>query len=224
MISDNLHQIQQEIRDSCALVARNPNEVTLVAVTKTVDSKKTREVIQAGVLDCAENRVEKLLEKKQELADFPEVSWHFIGNLQRRKVKRVIDEIDYFHALDSLSLAAEINKRSKKQLLCFVEVNVSGEASKQGIQPDTVIDFVKELADFDKICVIGLMTMAPFDSTETQQHDLFCQLRKLQEKVAALQIKNVPCTELSMGMSNDFKIAAKEGATFLRIGTALFNE
>lgn len=224
MISENLHKIQQEIQDSCALVSRKASEVRLVAVTKSVDSEKTRKIIEAGVTDCAENRVEKLLEKKQQLADFPEVNWHFIGNLQRRKVKSIINEVDYFHALESLKLAQEIQKRAAKTIACFVEVNISGEASKQGIAPDDVASFIEELQPFDKINVIGLMTMAPLASSEAEQLHYFHQLKELQEKIAALHLAHAPCTETSMGMSNDFAVAIQAGATVVRIGTALFQE
>ena len=120
MIADNLLKIEQDIQDSCALVHRNPKEVTLVAVTKSVDSDKAEELIKAGVNNCAENRVDKLLQKKQDLQNHPDIKWHLIGNLQRRKVKLIVNEIDYFHALDSLKLAEEIQKRSEKQLACFV--------------------------------------------------------------------------------------------------------
>lgn len=224
MISDNLREVRQEIQNSCALVGRKEDSVTLIAVTKTVDSEKTKQVVQAGILDCAENRAEKFLEKKQELADFPQITWHFIGNLQRRKVKLVINEIDYFHALDSLKLAAEIQKRAEHVIKCFVEVNVSGEESKQGISPAELSGFIEELKAFDRIQVVGLMTMAPADSTKEQQHEIFRTLRQLQEKVRECHLSYAPCTELSMGMSNDFSVAIQEGATFIRVGTALVKD
>ena len=116
MIADNLLKIEQEIQDSCALVHRDPKEVTLVAVTKSVDSATAEKLIEQGVKNCAENRVDKLLQKKQDLVNYPDVKWHLIGNLQRRKVKLIINEIDCFHALDSLKLAEEIQKRATKPL------------------------------------------------------------------------------------------------------------
>ncbi|MGX7162380.1 YggS family pyridoxal phosphate-dependent enzyme [Enterococcus massiliensis] len=224
MISDNLREVRQEIQNSCALVGRNEDSVTLVAVTKTIDVEKTKDVLRAGVLNCAENRVEKFLEKKQEMTDFPQVIWHFIGNLQRRKVKLIINEIDYFHALDSLKLAGEIQKRGGKVIKCFVEVNISGESTKQGISPDQLSEFISELAAFDKIQVVGLMTMAPFDSTQEEQREIFRRLRLLQENEQKKQLSYAPCTELSMGMSNDYSVAIQEGATFIRVGTALVKD
>lgn len=183
MISDNLREVRQELRDSCALASRQLKEVTLIAVTKTVDVDHTIELVEQGVHHLAENRADKFLDKKEKMADFPNVSWHFIGNLQRRKVKSVINEIDFFHALDSIKLANEIQKRAEKTIRCFVEVNVSGEASKQGISPDELEAFIDQLAGMDHILVIGLMTMLPFDSTIEEQHRLFAQLKTLQENI-----------------------------------------
>lgn len=222
MISENLHKIQQEIQDSCALVSRNANDVCLTAVTKSVDTETTRVLLENGVRDCAENRVEKLLEKKAALKDYPDVRWHFIGNLQRRKVKSIINEIDFFHALDSIKLAQEIQKRAEHPINCFVEVNVSQEATKQGIFVEEVMAFIEALASFDKIRVVGLMTMAPLTASKAEQHQIFKELKRIQQQIADLHLTHAPCLETSMGMSNDFPIAIQEGATFIRVGTALF--
>lgn len=224
MISDNLQKVRQEIQDSCALVSRSSSEVTLIGVTKSVDLDTTLELFHQGVHDLAENRVEAFLAKKEAMAGFDNLSWHFIGNLQRRKVKQVINEIDYFHALDTLKLAAEIQKRAERMIKCFVEVNVSGEASKQGIKAEQLEDFIKQLAPFNKIQVIGLMTMAPLNSTKEEQARVFTQLKDLQEVIYAKQLDYAPCSETSMGMSNDFGIAVQSGATFVRVGTALFKD
>ncbi|OTP09562.1 YggS family pyridoxal phosphate enzyme [Enterococcus sp. 10A9_DIV0425] len=224
MIADNLHKIKQDIQDSCALVHREPKEVTLVAVTKSVGVAQTKELIDAGVAHCAENRVDKLLEKKQKLLNYSETKWHLIGNLQRRKVKLIVNEIDYFHALDSLTLAEEIQKRLVKQLACFVEVNVSGEATKHGISPDEVLPFLESLAAYSKIKVVGLMTMAPKEASAEQIRNVFGTLRELRDLVQSRHYTHAPCTELSMGMSQDFQLAIEEGATFIRVGTALFKD
>jgi len=224
MISENLQEVQQEIQDSCALVSRSSEDVTLIAVTKMVDADTTRSLVNEGVTHLAENRVDKLLAKKAEMNDCSGLNWHFIGNLQRRKVKSVINEIDFFHALDSVKLAHEIQKRADKVIKCFIEVNVSGEESKQGIQPEELDEFVSQLASLDRVLVVGLMTMAPYDSTSEEQHQLFARLKMLQEKVESKHLSYAPCTETSMGMSNDFGIAIQEGATFVRVGTALFKE
>ncbi|MFV0559641.1 MAG: YggS family pyridoxal phosphate-dependent enzyme [Enterococcus sp.] len=224
MIADNLHEIEQAIQDSCALVHRNPNEVTLIAVTKYVDSETTRKVIATGIKNIAENRAEKLIEKKHQLVDIPDIKWHLIGNLQRRKVKSIINEIDYFHALDSLRLAEEIEKRAEKTISCFVEVNVSGEESKQGIPPSEVHTFIESLAVYPKIKVVGLMTMAPFDATTEELHEVFHNLSMLRDTVRESKYAHAPCEELSMGMSQDFSVAIEEGATFIRVGRALLRD
>lgn len=224
MIAENLHKIEQEIQESCALVSRKPQEITMVAVTKSVDSKTANELVELGVSDLAENRVDKLLEKKQSLSQHQQIKWHLIGNLQRRKVKLIINEIDYFHALDSLRLAQEIQKRAEHRIKCFIEVNVSGEESKHGIKPDELHSFINELEGLDKIHVIGLMTMAPYEASQQEVQTIFSTLKKLQESVKEQNLQYAPCTELSMGMSQDFKTAIEEGATFVRIGTALFRK
>lgn len=224
MISDNLRKVQQEIQDSCALVSRSSSEVALVGVTKSVDLEQTIELADEGVTHLAENRVDQFLAKKDKMRDFSNISWHFIGNLQRRKVKTVINEIDFFHALDSLKLANEIEKRAEKIIYCFVEVNVSGEDSKQGIAYEELADFIEQLAIFDKIKVVGLMTMAPLYSSKTEQHEIFARLKQSQETIQAKKLTFAPCTQTSMGMSNDFSVAIQEGATFVRVGTALFKD
>ncbi|GMA47618.1 YggS family pyridoxal phosphate-dependent enzyme [Tetragenococcus muriaticus] len=222
MISDNLREVKQEIQDSCALASRSSTEVTLVGVTKSVDTAQTIELANQGVKHLAENRADQFLAKKEEMSHFTDLSWHFIGNLQRRKVKSIINEVDYFHALDSLKLASEIQKRAKTTVCCFIEVNVSGEISKQGIADANLEDFVEQLAPFDKIKVIGLMTLAPLQSTQEEQHELFAKLKSLQEMIQEKGLDYAPCTQTSMGMSNDFSIAIQEGATFIRVGTSLF--
>lgn len=222
MLTDNLKQISGEIQLACDRVQRPVEDVTMIAVTKSVESNQAKELIELGVVDLAENRVDKLLEKKAILKQFSNVKWHLIGNLQRRKVKFIVNEIDYFHALDSFKLAEEIQKRSQKVLPCFVEVNVSGEASKQGFKPTEVLSFIQKLAALDKIKVVGLMCMAPFDASEAEIRTIFSQLKKMQLEIAQQMLPHAPCTELSMGMSNDFSIAIEEGATFVRIGTAIF--
>ena len=210
--------IQNQIEQAKAR-ANAQQHVNIIAVTKEVDVARTEEAIAAGLSHLGENRPEGLQNKLQEIKT--DVSWHYIGSLQTRKVKQVIHEIDYLHSLDRLSLAEEIEKRATKTVKCFVQVNVSGEQSKHGLPSDQVLDFVKQLEPFSKIEVVGLMTMAPFTEDETVIRHVFKQLKKLQQQVSELKIPNVPCMELSMGMSNDYEIAVEEGATFVRIGTAL---
>lgn len=222
MLADNLNEIKETIKLACAHAHRSETDVTLVAVTKSVDSEIAEQLAALGVEDFAENRVDKLLEKKAALKNYSSIRWHLIGNLQRRKVKLIINDIDYFHALDSLSLAEEIQKRAEKTISCFVEVNISAEESKHGLRKEKLKDFINQLGNMDKIRVVGLMTMAPLNADDRKLHKIFSELKDAQNMVKEMHLSYAPCTELSMGMSNDFSIAVEEGATFVRVGRGLF--
>lgn len=222
-IKNNVSQFEEKVKDSLNKVKRNRASVQVVAVTKNRSISLTKEIIQQGFYHLAENRVEGLLEKQSEF-DNQDVIWHFIGNLQTRKVKEIINCINFLHSLDRLSLAKEIEKRAEDVVTCFVQVNVSGEFSKSGIQPDDLEEFILQLADYPKIKVIGLMTMAPLSSDEKIIRSVFSSLRTCQEQIAQKALSYAPCTELSMGMSEDYQIAIEEGATYVRIGSALFQE
>ena len=217
-VRENFETITREIAETCKQVGRNPEEVKLIAVTKYVTDTRVEEVIEAGITDFAENRPQNYVERKDKYSN---KTWHLIGSLQTRKVRDVINEIDYFHALDRDSLAKEIEKRAEKEIKCFVQVNVSGEESKHGLTLEEVIDFIKSLEQYSKIKVVGLMTMAPFVDDEVVLRNCFRKLRQLRDEVKGLNLPYAPCGYLSMGMSNDYKIAIEEGATHIRVGTAL---
>lgn len=221
-VADNLIHIRQQISDACQRVNRAPDEVKLIAVTKYVSVERAKEAMEAGIINLGENRDDGLLTKWEVLGDKPQ--WHFIGTLQTRKVKYIIDKVEYIHSLDRISLAEEINKRAEKKVKCLVQVNVSQEHSKHGLAPEDVIDFIKSLQPYENICIEGLMTMAPFTDDEAQLRTCFQRLKELRDQVKNLHLEFAPCTELSMGMSNDFGIAIEEGATMIRIGTALVGE
>ncbi|SFA75245.1 MULTISPECIES: YggS family pyridoxal phosphate-dependent enzyme [unclassified Bacillus (in: firmicutes)] len=214
-----LETIQKQIHDSCMKVARNPDEVKIIGVTKYVSIERAAEALEAGIVHLGENRDEGLIEKWQVLQDKP--VWHYIGSLQTRKVKNIINQVEYIHSLDRLSLAEEINKRANKKVKCLVQVNVSGEESKHGLAPVEVIRFIESIKSLENVYVVGLMTMAPFTDDEKTLRECFKKLAEIRSEVQALHLQNAPCTELSMGMSNDFNIAIEEGATMVRIGTAL---
>jgi pyridoxal phosphate enzyme (YggS family) len=218
-VKENLAIIREKISSVCQKVNRSPEEINLIAVTKYVSPRTAKEALSAGIVHIGENREDGLLSKKQELGSEP--TWHFIGSLQTRKVKNIVNDVDYIHSLDRVSLASEINKRSSSIKSCFVQVNTSGEESKHGITPEEVIPFIKELSNYKLVRVVGLMTMAPFTEDEMVVRNCFSKLRVLKEDVQALGLPYAPCTELSMGMSNDFEIAIEEGATYIRIGTSL---
>jgi pyridoxal phosphate enzyme (YggS family) len=221
-VADNLQKIKEEIAAACVKSHRSPEEITIIAVTKYVSVERANEAIEAGIKDLGENYDEGLNAKWEVLKDKPR--WHYIGTLQTRKVKNIIDKVDYIHSLDRLSLAKEINKRADRKINCFVQVNVSGEESKHGMTPEEVPSFIEALKEFPNIVVAGLMTMAPFTEDETLLHRCFHSLKELQLAVQNMNLDYAPCTELSMGMSNDYSIAIEEGATMVRIGTALVGE
>ncbi len=220
-VKENLVEINSQICNSSEESEFNTAPQVIV-VTKYVTIDRAKEAYEAGLKNFGENRIEGFLEKKKHLPD--DAIMHFIGSLQTRKVKDIINEIDYLHALDRLKLAKEIEKRAEHVVKCFVQVNVSGEESKHGMSPDEVIPFIRELKDFKHIEIVGLMTMAPLTEDKIKLRQYFNQLRLLKEKVQSLNLSYAPCTESSMGMSNDFNEAILEGASYVRIGTKLVGE
>ncbi|MDT0707409.1 YggS family pyridoxal phosphate-dependent enzyme [Mammaliicoccus sciuri] len=220
-VKENLVEINSQICNSSEESEFNTAPQVIV-VTKYVTIDRAKEAYEAGLKNFGENRIEGFLEKKKHLPD--DAIMHFIGSLQTRKVKDIINEIDYLHALDRLKLAKEIEKRAEHVVKCFVQVNVSGEESKHGMSPDDVIPFIQQLKDFKHIEIVGLMTMAPLTEDKIKLRQYFNQLRLLKEKVQSLNLSYAPCTELSMGMSNDFNEAILEGASYVRIGTKLVGE
>ncbi|EFV35368.1 YggS family pyridoxal phosphate-dependent enzyme [Gemella morbillorum] len=217
-VKNNLEKINNDIKNICQKSGRNFEDITLIAVTKYVGDERVKEAQEAGVHDFAENRAVNYIERKEK---FLEATWHLIGSLQTRKVRDAINKVDYFHALDRESLAVEIEKRAEHVINCFVQVNTSGEESKHGLIPEAVLEFVKGLEKYPKIRVVGLMTMAPFLEDEATLRSCFRKLRELRDEIKGLCLEYAPCKFLSMGMSNDYEIAIEEGATHIRIGTAL---
>jgi len=218
-IASNLNNIQQDIIDACKKSNRNPDDITIIGVTKYVTIERTVEALEAGVSNFGENRLEGFQEKYDHFRD--NVNWHFIGTLQSRKVKEIINKVDYIHSLDRLSLAKEIDKRAEGLIDCFLQVNVSGEESKHGLKPEDVQEFLTSIEKYDKIRVVGLMTMAPHIDEEDQIRKVFRELVLLRDQIKEKEFSHAPCEYLSMGMSNDYRIAVEEGATHIRIGSKL---
>lgn len=223
-LKTNIQKIEKNIQEACETSSRDVDSVKLICVSKSVDNETTKQVVDQGIIHFAENRMEKLLEKKEFFKEDRHIKWHFIGNLQRRKVKTIINEIDYFHALDNVKLASEIDKRAEKQIKCFVQVNVSGEESKQGVSPDSLDEFIDSLSVFENIVVVGLMTMAPYEASNDELHHIFSDLNRLKTAIESKQLAYAPCKELSMGMSRDYDVAISEGATFVRVGSSFFDD
>lgn len=218
MIKRNAEQILTRIQQSCDKVSRDVQEVCPIIVTKNRTNEEIQEVYSLGFRHFAENRVEKLLERQNA---FPQedIVWHLIGPLQKRKVKQIVNRIQYFHAIDRLSIMEEIEKRLDSPLKCFLEVNVSGEESKHGFAKEEVFEAFEAAKQYAKIDIIGFMTMAPFDASEEEIRQYFHELKEISENI------NIEKPlQLSMGMSQDYPIAIEEGAHFIRIGTAWFEE
>lgn len=221
----NLQQNKDLIFRSVERIAeksnRLKNSVKIIAVTKYVDCETARQLVNTGIQHIGENRVDKFLEKYQALKN-ENLTWHLIGSLQRRKVKDIINYVDYFHALDSIKLAQEIDKRAEHVIQCFLQVNISKEASKHGFQVEELDDVLSELEKLENIRLVGLMTMAPFEASHDELNQIFEATHQLQKELQKKQLKNMPFTDLSMGMSRDYPEAIANGATYVRIGTAFF--
>src|SRR5699024_2814243 len=210
-VVSNLEIIRDNIKEACEKSNRNPEEITVIGVTKYVTIERTKEAIEAGIHHLGENRTDEFLKKYQELKN-EKAKWHFIGTLQSRKTREIVNEVEAIHSLDRKSLAKEINKRANSEVNCFVQVNVSGEETKH------VLDFVEQIAQYEKVRVVGLMTMAPHVDDEEQLRSVFRQLVKLRDQIKGKEFDHAPCEYLSMGMSNDYQIAIEEGATHIRLG------
>lgn len=217
---ENADLVRQQV-ETARNKANRQDQVNVIAVAKYVDVATTEALVKTGIQHIGENRVDKFLEKYQALKEY-DLTWHLIGSLQRRKVKDVINLVDYFHALDSVKLAQEIQKRAEHPIKCFLQVNISGEESKHGFAPDELDDVLAEIAQLDKIEIVGLMTMAPFEASQEELQDIFSKTHQLQKQLEKKQLKNMPFSELSMGMSRDFEVAIANGATYVRIGTSFF--
>jgi pyridoxal phosphate enzyme (YggS family) len=222
-VKDNLETINKKIKEAALKVNRDPQEIKLVAVTKTATLEQIKEAINEGVKIIGENKVQKATEKYQVLTT--EVKWHLIGHLQTNKVKYAVEIFDLIHSVDSIKLAKEIDKRSvqfKKIIDVLIEVNISGEETKYGYNPEKVEAFLKEISECSGIRVRGLMTIAPISKNKEEVRPYFRRLRELSERIRDKNIKNIKMDYLSMGMTDDFEIAIEEGANMVRIGRGIF--
>lgn len=222
-IRDNLLVLEQRIDSACARAGRSRSDVTLVAVTKTRTPAEVDEAIKAGIAQVGENRVQETVAKKPQVT-LP-ATWHLVGSLQTNKAKKALELFAYIQSVDSLHLALELQRRCEqmsKRMDTLIEVNTSGETSKHGITPDAVPDLVAELIKLDHLQLAGLMTIGPglaIDDPEASR-PCFRTLRTLAEDCR--QRFGIPLPHLSMGMSSDFEVGIEEGATLIRIGTAIF--
>ncbi|MEE1229147.1 MAG: YggS family pyridoxal phosphate-dependent enzyme [Lachnospiraceae bacterium] len=223
MLRDNLLNVRENIKKACEKVGRDPGEVTLLAVSKTKPLSDVEELIPEGQMDFGENYVQELCDKYEKVST--PVRWHMIGHLQRNKVKYIIDKVVLIHSVDSMHLAKQIEKEAVKHntdMDILVEVNVAGEDTKFGLSCDDVLPFVEEVAQFPHVHVKGLMTSAPFVDDPEENRCYFRKLHQLFVDIGQKNIDNVSMEILSMGMTNDYKIAVEEGSTMVRVGTAIF--
>jgi len=214
----------KKIDTACKKTGRNPKDITLLAVSKTVESDRAKEAVEAGIKNLGENKVQELIKKYEELKDI-DVKWHMIGHLQKNKVKYIIDKNILIHSVESLSLAEEINKRAKNSNLTadvLIELNIGEEESKFGINEDNVYDFIRSMEQFENIRVLGLMTVAPFCENPEDVRWVFKTMKNIYSKISIMNLRNTEMKYLSMGMTNDFEIAIEEGSNIIRIGTAIF--
>jgi PLP dependent protein len=236
-LAENLKRVGERVAEAAIRVRRRPDEVRLVAVTKGVDLEVVKQLLDLGQLDLGENRVQQLV-KRASLIDeqmqrraaagndtFGPVRWHMIGHLQRNKIRQILPLVRLIHSMDTLRLAEEISARAEKDVqVCevLVQANISGEKSKAGIPPAAVPYLVEQVASLPNLKVVGLMTMAPLVDNAEDVRGVFARTRELFEEIRGSRRAGPDFAQLSMGMSNDFEVAIEEGATLVRVGSALF--
>jgi len=225
MLVDNLHEVQNNIRQACEKVGREVEEVTLITVSKTKPIAMIDEIYQDGIRKFGENKVQDFVDKYEAMPK--DIEWHMIGHLQRNKVKYIVDKVAMIHSVDSLRLAEEISKEAEKKGLTvnvLVEVNVAGEQTKYGYSIEETEEAVRSFSRLPGLLVKGLMTSAPYVEDAQENRNYFRMLKNLCVDINSKNIDNVCMDSLSMGMTNDYIVAIEEGATLVRVGTAIFGE
>lgn len=225
MLENSLKKIENNIIEVCKISNRKPDEITLIAVSKTKPVEMIKEVYGLGIRNFGENKVQELKEKYNLLPK--DIKWHMIGHLQTNKVKDIIDKVHLIHSVDSIHLAEVIEKEAAKKdiiINILLEVNVSGEESKYGIKAEELKKVIEEISKFSHIKIKGLMTVAPYTINSEENREFFSKLRELSIEIKEKNIYNVDMEILSMGMTNDYIVAIEEGSTMVRIGTGIFGE
>lgn len=224
MLKENYEKVQENIKAACAREGRNPDEVTLIAVSKTKPLSDIEELLEdTAAIDFGENKVQELVDKYERVSR--PVNWHMIGHLQTNKVKYIVDKVCMIHSVDSLNLAKTIEKEAAKKNVTvniLIEVNVAGEETKFGISCEEVLPLIMEIKDMPHIKVKGLMTIAPFVENPEDNRVYFRKLKDLSLDIQSKSIDNIDMSVLSMGMTNDYEVAVEEGATLVRVGTGIF--
>ena len=223
IIKENVEIIQENIKQAALKSGRPADDITLIGVTKTIDCERIRELLNVGVTNLGENRVQEFLPKYDELGN--KAIWHQIGQLQTNKVKYIADKMSLIHSVDSLKLAAEINRQALKHsriIDVLIEINIAGEGSKAGIAPEETRRFIEEMSRFSNIFIKGLMTIAPYVENPEENREYFANMRELFIDKSLILSDNVDMHVLSMGMTGDYEVAIEEGANMVRIGTGIF--
>ena len=224
-ISENLSKVRQNIADAAKRAGRNPDEITLVAVTKTRTAEEINEAASLGVTDIGENKPQEVRDKFADVS--PGLKWHMIGHLQTNKIKYIIDRVCMIHSVDSIHLMDEIDRQAQKHGIVMdilIQVNISGEETKQGCRPDELHDILTHAGTLSNIRVKGLMTIAPKTDNSVTNRLHFDNIRKLFVDISQKKYDNVIMESLSMGMSGDYETAIECGATIVRVGSAIFGE
>jgi len=224
-LSENLARVRERVRRAAERAGRDPAEITIVAVTKGVDAATVQAALELGITDIGENRVQEARDKFARLQMEPGVRRHMIGHLQTNKVRQALALFDVIHSLDRPELAAELSRRATalgRVVPVLVQVNVAREPTKHGLEPEKVLDFIREAAKLPGLRIEGLMTIAPLTNDPETVRPVFRRLRELSRQVEEAGIEGVRMQCLSMGMTNDFEVAVEEGSTCIRVGTALF--
>ena len=225
-IAINIHDVLASIAGAVRNCGRDPDSVHLVAVSKTMPVEKIKAAILAGHTVFGENYIQDAVKKIADIHD-DTVRWHFIGHLQTNKAKFAVDHFDLIHTVDSVKLASAINRQAekiRKIQSILIQVNISGESSKFGINKEETMDVIRRLSEMDHVAVKGLMTMPPFSNDPEKARPFFKALADLREDIRQKAIPGIDMAELSMGMSSDYAVAIAEGATLVRIGTSIFGE
>ena len=223
MIKENVAEVEARIQAACERAGRRREEVTLIAVSKTKPVRDIYEVMETGIKDFGENKVQEMCDK-MEMIQQP-LNWHMIGHLQRNKVKYIVDKVTLIHSVDSLRLAQQISQEAQKKSVesnILIEVNVAEEESKFGLSTAEVIQMVEEISKLPSVHIKGLMTVAPFTDNPEENRPYFRNLKQLAVDIAEKNIDNVTMSVLSMGMTDDYEVAIEEGATMVRVGTGIF--
>lgn len=221
-----LEQIKTRIRDAAVACGRRPEDIRLVAVSKSKQVKTVEQGIAAGITDLGENYIQEAREKIQALSSY-DVTWHFIGHLQSNKARYAVSLFDLIHTLDSMKLARELNKCAAARGIVqkvLIQVNIGNEAAKSGVSPGETAALVTAVSPLENLSIRGLMALPPVFDAPEQARPFFAALRELAREIRNKRIPNVRMNELSMGMTGDFETAIEEGATIVRIGTAIFGE